>query len=886
MNKPNISPGVTLGSLFDGIGGFPYAASFFGIKPLWASEIMPQAVSVTQRHLPDMEHVGDITLLDGAKLPPVDIITFGSPCQGLSMAGRRLGLADERSGLFSEAIRIIEEMREATNGKYPRYAVWENVPGALSSNSGLDYKAVLEAFAKAEVPIPRSGKWANSGMVRSDGIDLAWVVYNAQHFGVPQRRRRIFLVCDFSGRSAGEILFKPKSLSGYFAACREAGQNLADNASRGIDGASLPAGVKDTAATIFAGYGNHWNGNAGAYDGSHFALSPNPDAAVSDDSDNANAQTAGTLDANYGKGPGMRGGVEREVILCAPAPDCLNPWDTQQSRIFTEEGLSPTLAGADGGGGRNPAGLVIQGTDTIEETNPKSDTVKCAAFLGGASAQARSIGYSEKVAPTLKGEPCGFSAPCAVLNDQGGERFSVEKSELSPTLRSETHGNLPIVAIPDAPAVTMRLREGCDGGGKSPLLQQEKCGTLAASNGQYLFAPQIIEALPISTQIATRHNSLGEGTGFGVGEDGDPAYTLQQARSHAVGVHISYEGNINTADTAYSLTTNGTATGRNGPIIAHEKALGITAKGNGECFLMPECHYTLTHGGGQPGQGFPAALIQCAFSLDSDSSNSMKSGNPLSGCRAVETARTIDTTNPCPSKNQGGIAVMDVHPKICGTLVASGAGMNRPGRMASETDLCIVVPDEAVIPINDKATRCNGGGNTRGDDGSGNGLGIGKDGDPAPTITSGDRHAVAAYCLQGNMIGRQDHNGPRGNGINEELAFTLTATDVSGVTAPDGQPCQPYQEVIGALCNGDHKGIGNQYVSQNKCIVTKYLVRRLTPTECERLQGYPDGWTLYGHDGKEISDTRRYQMLGNSVAVPCVAYILQGIAEQFGLLTQ
>ena len=119
---------ASLGSLFDGIGGFPYAASFYGIRPLWASEILPQAVSVTMRHFPDMEHVGDITALDGAKLPPVDIITFGSPCQDLSTAGRRLGLQGERSGLFTEAIRIIDEMRRATNGKYPRYALWENVP--------------------------------------------------------------------------------------------------------------------------------------------------------------------------------------------------------------------------------------------------------------------------------------------------------------------------------------------------------------------------------------------------------------------------------------------------------------------------------------------------------------------------------------------------------------------------------------------------------------------------------------------------------------------------------------------------------------------------------------------------------------------------------------
>ena len=119
---------LTLGSLFDGIGGFPYTGRFFGIKPLWASEIMPCAVSVTRRNLPEMAHVGDITKLHGGTLPPVDIITFGSPCQGLSYAGKRLGLADERSGLFSEAIRIIREMREATHGEHPRYALWENVP--------------------------------------------------------------------------------------------------------------------------------------------------------------------------------------------------------------------------------------------------------------------------------------------------------------------------------------------------------------------------------------------------------------------------------------------------------------------------------------------------------------------------------------------------------------------------------------------------------------------------------------------------------------------------------------------------------------------------------------------------------------------------------------
>lgn len=230
----------TLGSLFDGIGGFPYAALFYGIKPLWASEILPAAVSVTQRHFPEMEHVGDITRLDGGKLPPVDILTFGSPCQGLSMAGRRLGLADERSGLFMEAVRIIREMQEATHGKYPKLALWENVPGALSSAGGRDFKAVLEAFTEAEVSMPRSGRWANAGMVRSPGTDLAWCVYDAQYFGTAQRRRRVFLVVDFTGRRAGEILFVPKSLRGYFEAGGTPRQGLAAYAEIGAGTAGGP----------------------------------------------------------------------------------------------------------------------------------------------------------------------------------------------------------------------------------------------------------------------------------------------------------------------------------------------------------------------------------------------------------------------------------------------------------------------------------------------------------------------------------------------------------------------------------------------------------------------------------------------------------------------
>lgn len=153
---------MTLGSLFDGSGTCPLAAAMCGITPVWASEIEPYPIRVTQKNFPRMKHLGDITQINGAEIEPVDIVTFGSPCQDLSVAGTQKGLIDgKRSSLFFEAIRIIMEMREATHGKYPRYAVWENVPGALSSNQGRDFLAVLRAFVEAAggdgADVPESG---------------------------------------------------------------------------------------------------------------------------------------------------------------------------------------------------------------------------------------------------------------------------------------------------------------------------------------------------------------------------------------------------------------------------------------------------------------------------------------------------------------------------------------------------------------------------------------------------------------------------------------------------------------------------------------------------------------------------------------------------------
>ena len=228
---------LTLGSLFDGSGGFPLGGVLAGITPIWSSEIEPFPIRVTTARFPNMKHYGDISTIDGSELEPVDIISFGSPCQNLSVAGKREGLDGDRSSLFYEAIRIIKEMREATNGKYPRYIVWENVPGAFSSNKGEDFKAVLTEICKVkdeQVSISKPAKWENAGRIMGDGFSIAWRLLDAQYWGVPQRRQRIYLVADFDGGSAGKILFESEGLSGYSAKGFKSWQNAANGITEGI----------------------------------------------------------------------------------------------------------------------------------------------------------------------------------------------------------------------------------------------------------------------------------------------------------------------------------------------------------------------------------------------------------------------------------------------------------------------------------------------------------------------------------------------------------------------------------------------------------------------------------------------------------------------------
>ena len=374
---------LTLGSLFDGSGGFPLGGLISGITPVWASEIEPFPIRVTTKRLPFMKHYGDVSRLKGADLEPVDVITFGSPCQDMSVAGRRAGLDGSRSNLFYEAVRIAKEMREATNGRYPTWLCWENVPGAFSSNSGSDFKAVLDEIRKIKDPeadTPRPAKWPNAGCILADDHSVAWRVFDAQYWGVPQRRKRIYLVADLAGQRAGKVLFESEGLSGY-----------------------TPQGFRS------------WQGSAGAAEeGAH------PAGVGTDGYNGAIADIAATLGVNCGMSTGRNG-----VMV-------LN--DQGGSFMAVSEDVTGTLRSQMDG---HPP-VVVDTPDAIAVENHPTDS-----------------------------------------------RVTVSGDGKVQTLTSRmgTGGNnVPLV---------MKIRCGCEGGGKGPLIQKDKSGTLATNNDQTLFVPTV-----------------------------------------------------------------------------------------------------------------------------------------------------------------------------------------------------------------------------------------------------------------------------------------------------------------------------------------------------------------------------------------------------------
>ena len=373
---------LTLGSLFDGSGGFPLGGLLAGITPVWASEIEPFPIRVTTKRLPFMKHYGDISQMDGGKIEPVDIITFGSPCTDMSIAGRRAGLDGKQSSLFYQAIRIIQEMREATHGRYPRYIVWENVPGAFSSNKGEDFKAVLEAVIGikepgAQVPMPEKNLWPYADLYLGEQWSVAYRTLDAQYWGVPQRRRRIYLVADFAGWGAGQVLFESEGLSGYSAEGFRAWQRAAGDSAVGAGAAGV----------------------------------------------------------------------------------CLN----------------------DQGGSCMDVSSEVAATLRAENHGHPPCVLDAAGFCTEHSADSRGIGFEQERAPTLRAGV--VPAAIALESHPIDSRIKIADDGTIQTLTSRmgTGGmNVPLV---------LKIRSGCEGGGKGPLIQKDRSATLSCNNDQTLFEP-------------------------------------------------------------------------------------------------------------------------------------------------------------------------------------------------------------------------------------------------------------------------------------------------------------------------------------------------------------------------------------------------------------
>ena len=622
---------LTLGSLFDGSGGFPLAGILAGVTPVWASEIEPFAIRVMTRRLPQVRHYGDVSSVSGAELPPVDIITFGSPCQDMSIAGKRSGLDGSRSSLFYEAIRIVKEMRCKTNGEKPRFIVWENVPGAFSSNKGQDFKAVLEAVIgvkepSASVPAPEKKGWPDADYYVGDGWSVAYRVFDAQWWGVPQRRKRIYLVADFADQSAPKVLFESEGVSRYSAEGFRAWQRAA-------------AGAESS------------TGETGC------------------------SEAGGRL--------------------------CLN--DQGGERMDVTEEVTATLRA---------------------EAHHPPCVMEAAGFCTEHSANARSIGYEEERSPTLRAGV--VPAAIALENHPADSRVKISEDGKVQTLTSRCGtggGNVPMLMdavensvespvkeVENSPAVTLKIRSGCEGGGKGAIWQEEKSATLGCNNDQTLFVP---------------------------------------------------------------------------------KCYGVCSK----------------------------------------ASHSMMSDNPHSGFYEAETSRTLDRSGGDPTCNQGGI--------------------------------CVVEPVAFTQNQRDEVR----------------GLG-----EKSAALAAEPGMKQQTFVLQGNMIGRKDENGPQGDGVNEDVCFTLDATDRHAVCAPEdvyamttGSYMQVAKEVAPTLMARDYKdpttiapvphlnegvmgtvatgahpsGFNGQDAFNDRLVIDNpeaqpapvtYTVRRLTPTECARLQGFPDWW--------------------------------------------
>ena len=758
-----------LGSLFDGSGGFPLAGALCGIRPVWASEVEPYPIAVTKSRFPKMKHLGDISKINGAEVEPVDIITFGSPCQDLSVAGKRAGLkhtenGDEettRSGLFMEAVRIIKEMRKATDGEYPKYCVWENVPGAFSSNRGNDFRIVCEELIKIVEPtatmpeVPQKG-WNYADSYVGDGWSLAYRVLDAQYWGVPQRRRRIYLVADFRGGRAREILFEREGLRGYFTQGRTPWQTTPADAQGG-------PGADDREGEGFDRYNQCLTGNISETlrtpnGGDNYACVVERGRQLDD--------VAYTLKIRSGCEGGGKGALvqknksatlatNNDQYLFQPVTDT-HILDDQGGSVMNvrTDGKAPTIRAQMGG-------------------HPPVVMVLSAGFCPEQSEKTRGIGYEEENAPTLR---AGVTP---------GVVYGIENHPADSRVNLDESGKVQ----------TLTSRMGT-GGGNVPMVMEPKA--FEWHNQDTRIRGPIDTACTLSTNAGGREGHL----------------VMEPKLFEFHGQDVRLKGPLDVAPTAQAGYGEG---GSTKPLVVEEVPV-ICLQGNG---------IDRADTAGCNGKGWKEDTAYTLNTIDRPA-----------------VAYGLDRA----SFNQGQNAKFD-----------------------------FLVTEEHQ-----------------------------------PTLTARGPGAVAQpiyNASKASFFMRATENG---------TADTLVATDYK-----DPQ-LVAYQDTVGSLCASDYKGIRNQDIGEGKAIVQEmphgtrhYIVRRLTPTECARLQGFADRWgdiealdrlsakdyqfwkevrnTHAAINGKKVqdynvkqmlawynklqTDSSEYKMWGNGIALPTALYVLQGLAD-------
>lgn len=509
---------MKIGSLFDGSGGFPLAFSICGFEPVWAAEVEPYPIAVTRSRFPNMKHHGNVSLVDGAEIEPVDVITFGAPCQDMSIAGKRAGMKHEdrgddettRSGLFFEAIRITNEMRVATRGKYPRFIIWENVPGAFSSNKGGDFQSVLEAFCSiggdsVSVPMPEKDKWSYSGEIVGDGYSVAWRTHDAQYWGVPQRRRRIYVVADLNGECAREVLFKPESVRGYFAQGDDAGKEVAPDVvgcadrSVGVECLGFEPGAESRV-------GSHaWEERAGTL------------RAEMGDNQAAVVYSFDSLSSNSMKSKNPYSGcreVDYSKTIDTSYPD---PSKNQGGIAIVQE---VNCLGTDG----NTARCLTRRYDSSPcEDRGQNIVSYSAAFMGGQGSKAGGIGYSEKVSPTLKSVLSGGNTiPDVVIKTLVFDTTQITSPQngSNPQWNDPCHpltaqGNPPTVIALQGNGIGRGDNAGCDGAG----WREDQSYTLNTVDRHAVVYPDVVGTLAASGAGTSRTAGQGNETDLVIVEE-------------------------------------------------------------------------------------------------------------------------------------------------------------------------------------------------------------------------------------------------------------------------------------------------------------------------------------------------------------------------------